>query len=155
MLGTDRDPLPGDHATSHGGGRDLLNITMSLYQNESLLANNSEEIVGDSPSTKREFFIANILVRIHFIIVMIRWTGLAPWEVESPFFYSLESTFLHKGDLPGRTARDEYTTSPNIPFRSTAPVEPAHASDRFANVVVPSSDPRFSGKRDSPQAIRF
>ena len=28
----------------------------------------------------REFFIDNILVRIHFIIVMIRWTGLAPWE---------------------------------------------------------------------------
>jgi len=27
----------------------------------------------------REFFIDNLLVRIHFIIVMIRWTGLAPW----------------------------------------------------------------------------
>ena len=25
------------------------------------------------------------LVRIHFIIVMIRWTGLAPWEFEFPF----------------------------------------------------------------------
>ena len=24
-------------------------------------------------------------VRIHFIIVMLRWTGLAPWEFESPF----------------------------------------------------------------------
>ena len=31
---------------------------------------------------KREFFIDNLLVRIHFIIVMIRWTGLAPWEFE-------------------------------------------------------------------------
>ena len=30
----------------------------------------------------REFFIGNLLVRIHFIIVMIRWTGLAPWEFE-------------------------------------------------------------------------
>ena len=29
--------------------------------------------------------VDNLLVRIHFIIVMIRWTGLAPWEVESPF----------------------------------------------------------------------
>ena len=29
---------------------------------------------------EREFFIGNLLVRIHFIIVMIRWTGLAPWE---------------------------------------------------------------------------
>jgi len=27
---------------------------------------------------ERGFFIDNLLVRIHFIIVMIRWTGLAP-----------------------------------------------------------------------------
>ena len=30
---------------------------------------------------ERELFIDNLLVRIHFIILMIRWTGLAPWEV--------------------------------------------------------------------------
>ena len=41
-----------------------------------------------------EFFIDNLLVRIHFIIVMIRWTGLAPWEFELPFSGSLTSTFL-------------------------------------------------------------
>jgi len=29
---------------------------------------------------EREFFIDNLLVRIHFIIEMIWWTGLAPWE---------------------------------------------------------------------------
>ena len=29
-------------------------------------------------------FIGNLLVRVHFIIVMIRWTGLAPWEFEFP-----------------------------------------------------------------------
>jgi len=29
---------------------------------------------------EREFFIDNLLVRIQLIIVMIRWTGLAPWE---------------------------------------------------------------------------
>ena len=29
---------------------------------------------------EREFFIDNLLVRIRFTIVMIRWTGLAPWE---------------------------------------------------------------------------
>jgi len=28
--------------------------------------------------TEIEFFIDNLLVRIHFIIVMMRWTGLAP-----------------------------------------------------------------------------
>ena len=40
---------------------------------------------------EREFFINNLLVRIHLIIVMIRWTGLA---FESPFPGSLTSTFL-------------------------------------------------------------
>jgi len=29
---------------------------------------------------QREFFIDNLLVRIHLIIVVFRWTGLAPWE---------------------------------------------------------------------------
>ena len=51
-----------------------------------------------SASTKhtcsREFFIDNLLVRIHFIIVTIRWSGLAPWEFEFPFLGSLISTFL-------------------------------------------------------------
>ena len=31
---------------------------------------------------EREFFTDSILVRIHFIIVMISWTGLAPREFE-------------------------------------------------------------------------
>ena len=44
--------------------------------------------------SERQFFIDNLLVRIHFIIVMIRWTGLAPWEFEFPFPGSLTSTFL-------------------------------------------------------------
>ena len=43
---------------------------------------------------EREFFIDNLLVRIHFIIVMIRWIGLAPWGFEFPFPGSLTSTFL-------------------------------------------------------------
>ena len=38
--------------------------------------------------------IDNLLVRIHFIIVMIRWTGLAPWEFQFPFPGSLTSPFL-------------------------------------------------------------
>jgi len=41
---------------------------------------------------EREVFIDNLLVRIHFIIVMIRWTGLVPWEFEFPFPCSLTST---------------------------------------------------------------
>jgi len=46
------------------------------------------------PWQEREFFIDNLLVRIQFIIVMIRWTGLAPWEFEFPFPGSLTSTFV-------------------------------------------------------------
>ena len=43
---------------------------------------------------ERDFFIDNLLVRIHFIIEMIWWTGLAPREFEFPFAGSLVSTFL-------------------------------------------------------------
>ena len=42
--------------------------------------------------SEREFVIDNLLVRIHFTIEMIWWTGLAPWEFEFPFPGSLIST---------------------------------------------------------------
>jgi len=45
---------------------------------------------------EREFFIDNLLVRTHFINVMIRWTGLAPWEFEFHFPGSLTSTFPNR-----------------------------------------------------------
>jgi len=53
-------------------------------------------MAGGAPLSKveREFFIDKLLVRIHFIIVMIRWTDLAPWEFEFPFPGSLTSTCL-------------------------------------------------------------
>ena len=41
--------------------------------------------------TGREFCIDNLLVRSHFIILMIRWTGLAPWEFDSLFQVALLS----------------------------------------------------------------
>jgi len=46
---------------------------------------------------EREFFIDNLMVRIHFIIVMMRWTGLAPWEFEFSFPGSLTSAYLKSG----------------------------------------------------------
>jgi len=52
--------------------------------------------------SEREFFIDNRLVRIHFIIVMLRWIGLAPWEFEFPSPGSLTSTFLGPSDEPSR-----------------------------------------------------
>jgi hypothetical protein len=38
---------------------------------------------GAEPAEK-DFFIDDPLVRIHLVIEMIWWTGLAPWEVEFP-----------------------------------------------------------------------
>ena len=46
------------------------------------------------PGPRVFYYIDNLLIRIHFIIEMIWWTGLAPWEFESPFPGSLTSTFL-------------------------------------------------------------
>jgi len=40
---------------------------------------------AQGPGAEREYFIDNLLVRIHFIIAMIRGTGIAPWEFEFPF----------------------------------------------------------------------
>ena len=37
---------------------------------------------GIGVDKEREFFIDNLLVRNHLIIVMMRWTGLAPWGFE-------------------------------------------------------------------------
>jgi len=61
-----------------------------------LVVERDEEVVEALP--EREFFIDNLLVRIHFIIVVIRWIGLAPWKVEFPFPGSLTSTFLVERD---------------------------------------------------------
>ena len=41
-----------------------------------------------------ELCIDNLLVRVHCIIEMVRWNGLAPWEFEFPFPGILTSTFL-------------------------------------------------------------
>ena len=47
-----------------------------------------------APGSERDFFIDNLLVRIHFVIEMIWWTGLAPLVFEFPFPGSLTSTLL-------------------------------------------------------------
>ena len=35
---------------------------------------------AESICPERDFFIGKLLVRNHFIIVMLKWTGLAPWD---------------------------------------------------------------------------
>ena len=44
-------------------------------------------------SLERELLFDNLLARIHFIIVMIKWTGLAPGECEFHFPGNLTSAF--------------------------------------------------------------
>jgi len=43
-----------------------------------------------------ELFIDNLLVRIHFPIEIVWWTGLAPWEFKFPFPGSLIPIFLEQ-----------------------------------------------------------
>ena len=49
------------------------------------LTTSSVSPVSCPSCTEKEFVIDNLLVRSHFIIVMIRWTGLAPWETRLSF----------------------------------------------------------------------
>ena len=64
--------------------------------------------------------IDNLLVRIHFIIVKFRWTGLAPWEFEFPFPGSLTSAFLGGAALSderrfkGRFGPKRYVDFPKV-----------------------------------------
>ena len=53
------------------------------------------------------YTLDNLLVRIHCIIEMIRWTGLAPWGFEFPFpgslIFYLPSTSEARSTSPSRT----------------------------------------------------
>jgi hypothetical protein len=57
------------------------------------------KIVRSLTKPERDFFIDNLLVRIHFIIVMIWWNGLASWEFEFLFSDSLIFTYLKSHQL--------------------------------------------------------
>jgi len=87
-----------------GTGRtSRLSIKNSLSEREFLRAASARA------AAFRSEFIDNLLVRNHFIIVMIRWTGLAPCEFELPFPGSLTFTFLGSG---------ERTPDPNPPRKN-------------------------------------
>ena len=65
-------------------GANLMNAGASAGGHQGVELRGSQG-QGAHPHLRELFFIDNLLVRIHFIIVMIRWTGLTPWEVEFPF----------------------------------------------------------------------
>ena len=86
-------------SVSSSPGLSVMNQHTSFlfYSHEALLLVYSSQawiLLIHTLITEREFFIDNLLVQPHFIIEMMRWTGLAPWQFHSPFPGSLASTFL-------------------------------------------------------------
>ena len=62
----------------------VLGGVVVSYERGTPVALHASSVCRAAPtdSSEREFFIDSLLVRIHYIIVMIKWTGLAPWEFE-------------------------------------------------------------------------
>jgi len=86
-----RVPGAGSGAVSASGGRKgvwFYTVSTSTLHRRPWRCKLTQAFPG------REFFIDKLLVRVHFIIMMIRWTGLAPREFESPLPGGLASTFL-------------------------------------------------------------
>ena len=61
---------------SHTHTHSLTHTCTHTHTHTHLLVDHRLQRICTTP--QREFFIDNLLVRVHFIIVMIRWTGLAP-----------------------------------------------------------------------------
>ena len=90
------------------------------------------EVLGPLyPGAEREFLIDNLLVRIHVIIVVIRWIGLTPWEIASPFPGSRTSTFPGTVVTPGTRDSEETESQRLIIFRgqSSVKVNPFHGEE--------------------------
>ena len=72
-------PIPGTKKV-----RDLEEQNALLHSHLESLDKQKEDrlkqLASGYPFKRESSFFDNLLVRIHFIIVMIRWTGLAPWE---------------------------------------------------------------------------
>ena len=73
--------------------------------------------------------IDKVLVQIHYLIVMIGWTGLAPWDSEFPFPGSLAST-IQATSSSGWT-RTSYTL--NLPRETRQSVETKGCCQGFLN----------------------
>jgi len=87
---------PSHHEDKVDSDQWVVNKEVSLTEGgaDKALREERQQHLRGSEVDQREFFIDNLLVRIHFISVMIRWTGLAPWEFEFPVPVGLTSTFL-------------------------------------------------------------
>ena len=101
---------------------------------------------------EREFFINNLQVRIHFIIVMMKWTGLTRWEFGFSFPGSFTSTFLEQGTLPATSSAQAPQAPQGLSVQDTG-FAPLHLSEILRS--LPASVPmsiRYSGPL--PPALR-
>ena len=94
-----RNPEPGTQVPDPGTRNPeqeicITNYDASVSNSDSRIPNPESRNATPGRCREREFFIDNLLVQIHFIIEMIKWAGLAPWEFEFPFSGSLISTCL-------------------------------------------------------------
>ena len=62
---------------------------------------------------EREFFIDNLRVRIHFIIVILQWTGLAPWKC----LFGIKEVSLWQASLSVDVGAGEVVTECSRPVR--------------------------------------
>ena len=63
---------------------ELLHISVKV---QPYVGNSFPDISG--PASETDFFVDNLLVRIHYVVVTIRRTGLAPWELNFLFQVAL------------------------------------------------------------------
>ena len=103
-----RSPLPlGSEPACGGGGRvyqidkrDIKLTHTTVYQVDKY--DKWRVRTRREGALEREFFTDDLLVRVHSIIMMSKWTGLAPWASELPFPGSLISTFLGGAPHPAQ-----------------------------------------------------
>ena len=85
---------------------------------------------------ERECLIDNLLVRIHFIIEMIWWTGLAPWEFE---FLVLNHEYLASIDRIGVGSPDLLSHSGDTaPCRMTRVTLHSHVRSSYTGLYPQS-----------------
>jgi len=99
-----------------------------------------------------EFFIDKLLVRIHLIIVMIKWTGLAPWEFEFPSLTSAAAAMVSV-EAPPSTLN--LTPSTLKPQPSTLDPQPytLHPQPSTLNLKLSTLNPQPSTLEPQPSTL--
>ena len=153
---------PASRAAARGGPASSLGSAGAVGSSTERYTSRLARSCPAAPPAARvkELFLDNLLVRIHLTIVMIRWTGLAPWVCEFPFPGSLISTFLvlifSSAVRGGAVVRLQAALSAQIPTLresrlSIYLVEGAAALDAsiphsLTPSLPPPSPPRSSGR---------